>query len=61
MKVLLVVLAIALVVWVIVRLLETRIHRRSAPPPRVSGPDDDPDFLRGLDRRDNSPTDGPDE
>lgn len=30
-----------------------------SPPPRVIGPDDDPDFLRGLDRRARPPGPGP--
>lgn len=48
-KVLLVVALIALVVWFLVRLTLRRLD--SGPSrPRVIGPDDDPDFLRGLDR-----------
>ncbi|MBD8870818.1 hypothetical protein [Nocardioides donggukensis] len=60
-KLLLLLLAIAVVIYVVTRLIETRGHpfRRSAPrpgpgrpgPPRPLGPDDDPDFLRDLNRR----------
>ena len=50
LKVLLVVAAIAVVVWVLVRLALRRLDGREASRPRVIGPDDDPDFLRGLDR-----------
>lgn len=48
LKVLVVVIVVALVVYGIVRLLQARA---SGPAPRVTGPDDDPDFLRGLGRR----------
>jgi hypothetical protein len=46
----------ALVVYVLVRVAQRRgLHppprRPSAPPPRPHGPDDDPDFLRDLDRK----------
>ncbi|MBS2939646.1 hypothetical protein KDN32_18045 [Nocardioides sp. J2M5] len=58
LKVLLVVLLIALAVWFVVRVALRRIDGGpSAPPPRVVGPDDDPDFLRGLDRRRRDPED----
>ncbi|MCX6465381.1 MAG: hypothetical protein NTW05_17560 [Pseudonocardiales bacterium] len=33
--------------------------RREVPPRRVSGPDDDPDFLRQLDERVRRPEDPP--
>jgi len=48
--VLLVVAAIALVVWVLVKLTLRRLDGGGTSRPRVIGPDDDPDFLRGLDR-----------
>jgi hypothetical protein len=48
LKVLVVLLVLALVTYGAVRLLQSRT---SGPAPRVTGPDDDPDFLRGLDRR----------
>lgn len=58
LKLLLALAAIALVVWAVVRILglrhaggTLRDPRRRQPPPRVTGPDDDPDFLRDLDRR----------
>lgn len=50
LKVILAVVAIALVVWVVVRVLERR-RLGGTSQPRVIAPDDDPDFLRGLDRR----------
>lgn len=51
LKVLLVVAAIALVVWVLVRITLRRLDGGSGRSrPRVIGPDDDPDFLRGLGR-----------
>ena len=48
LKILVVVIALALVIYGIVRVLQ---HRSAGPAPRVTGPDDDPDFLRGLGRR----------
>jgi hypothetical protein len=54
-RILLIVAVIAVVVWLLVRLLDRRI---SGSAPRVIAPDDDPDFLRGLDRREpDGPTD----
>jgi hypothetical protein len=50
LKVLLVVAVIAFVVWSLVRLVETRRSGGGRSQPRIIGPDDDPDFLRGLDR-----------
>jgi len=50
LKVLLVVAAIAIVVWFLVKLTLRRLDGGTTPRPRVIGPDDDPDFLRGLDR-----------
>jgi hypothetical protein len=50
LKVLLVVAAIAVVVWFLVRLTLRRLDGGGTSRPRVIGPDDDPDFLRGLDR-----------
>ena len=57
LKVLLIVAVIAVVVWVLVRLALRRLDRGAASPPRVIGPDDDPDFLRNLDRRRRDPED----
>ena len=53
LKVLLVVAAIAVVVWVLVRLLLRRLDGGGGggSRPRTVGPDDDPDFLRGLGRK----------
>jgi hypothetical protein len=55
-KVLLVVALLALAIYLVIRVIERRGVRR--PPdgggrtePRVTGPDDDPDFLRDLERR----------
>ena len=62
-KFFLVIIVIALVIYGVTRLVETRGHpfRRTTPrkpllPPRPGpgrplGPDDDPDFLRDLNRR----------
>jgi hypothetical protein len=50
LKVLLVVAAIAVVVWFLVRMMLRRLDGGTTSRPRVIGPDDDPDFLRGLDR-----------
>ncbi len=57
----LVVALVAMVIYLVVRLVERLADRRAGvrrrpddggrPAPRVSGPDDDPDFLRDLDRR----------
>ena len=50
---LLVIAAIAFVVWVLVKLTLRRLDGGDgggSSRPRVIGPDDDPDFLRGLDR-----------
>ncbi|NPD05009.1 hypothetical protein HN031_09980 [Nocardioides sp. zg-1308] len=57
LKVLLVVALIAFAVWVLVRLSLRRLDGASGSRPRVIGPDDDPDFLRGLDRP-RDPDDG---
>lgn len=57
LKVLLVVVLIAWAVWALVRLALRRIDGPPAAPPRILGPDDDPDFLRGLDRRRRDPED----
>ena len=59
LKVLLVVAAIAVVVWVLVRMTMRRLDGGGggSSRPRVMGPDDDPDFLRGLDRRRRDPED----
>ena len=52
LKVLLVVALIAVVVWVLVKLLLRRLDGGGGGSrPRTLGPDDDPDFLRGLDRK----------
>ena len=47
---LLVVAAIAFFVWVLVKLMLRRLDGGGSSRPRVLGPDDDPDFLRGLNR-----------
>ena len=46
----LVVALIAFVVWALVRLMLRRLDGGGGSRPRTLGPDDDPDFLRGLDR-----------
>jgi hypothetical protein len=50
LKVVLVVAAIAFLVWLLVKLMLRRLDGGGASRPRAMGPDDDPDFLRGLDR-----------
>ncbi len=45
-----VVAAIAFVVWLLVKVALRRLDGPGGSRPRVIGPDDDPDFLRGLDR-----------
>jgi hypothetical protein len=54
-KFLLLVILIAVAVYLTVRAIQRRgiapAPRRRSPPPRVMGPDDDPDFLRDLDRQ----------
>jgi hypothetical protein len=65
LKVLLVVLLLAAVTYGLVRVIDRRgvAGRRSGPraaprpEPRVQGPDDDPDFLRDLDRKRRQPPD----
>ncbi len=50
LKILLLVAAIAFVVWMVVKLALRRLDGGATSRPRIVGPDDDPDFLRGLDR-----------
>ena len=65
LKVLLVVLLFAALTYGLIRVIERRgvtplpKGRRPAPrpEPRVMGPDDDPDFLRDLDRKKRQPPD----
>ena len=62
LKFLLVVILIAVAVYFTVRVIQRRgiapPPRRPKPqPPRVMGPDDDPDFLRDLDRKRKHPED----
>lgn len=65
LKVLLVVLLLAALTYGLVRVIERRgvtlrpQRPRSTPrpQPRVMGPDDDPDFLRDLDRKRRQPPD----
>ncbi len=47
---LLVVAVIAFVVWTLVKLSLRRLDGGGTSRPRVIGPDDDPDFLRGISR-----------
>jgi len=48
-KVLLVVALIAVAIYLLVRVVERRgLPSKGSPPRRPRGPDDDPDFLRGL-------------
>ncbi len=63
LKFLLVVALIAVVTYLVVRTFQQRgalpkpTPRRKPHPPRVIGPDDDPDFLRDLDRKRRHPED----
>ncbi len=55
-KVLLVVVIVAAVIYLTIRVIERRgvvRPKRRRDEPRITGPDDDPDFLRGLDRPDD--------
>ena len=64
LKFLLVVILIAIAVYLATRALQRRgitppakPRLRRAEPPRIVGPDDDPDFLRDLDRKRKHPDD----
>ena len=62
LKFLLVVVLVALAVYLVARAVQRRgvaapPRPRSQPPQRPLGPDDDPDFLRDLDRRRRHPED----
>lgn len=64
LKFLLFVILVAIAVYLTVRAIQRRgvapqVPRRPRPqqPPRVVGPDDDPDFLRDLDRKRKHPED----
>lgn len=64
LKFLLIVLLIAIMVYAVTRVLERRgkppVQRRPQGPPRPLGPDDDPDFLREIERRRRRRRDEPD-
>lgn len=64
LKLLLVVILVAVAIYLVTRAVQQRSvlgarrrprTGRPAAPPRVVGPDDDPDFLRDLDRRRKHP------
>jgi hypothetical protein len=65
LKVLLVVLLFAALTYGLIRVIERRgvagrprgQRPASRPEPRVTGPDDDPDFLRDLERKRRQPPD----
>ncbi|MBZ5739297.1 hypothetical protein [Nocardioides mangrovi] len=65
LKFLLVVILVAIAVYLATRAIQNRgitpaprrTQRRPQQPPRVMGPDDDPDFLRDLDRKRRHPED----
>jgi hypothetical protein len=61
-KALLVVILLAVTIYLVIRALQRsgltappRPRPRRPEPPRVVGPDDDPDFLRDLDRKRRHP------
>jgi hypothetical protein len=55
LKFLLLVILVAVAVYALVRVIQRRgvlpRHQPPSSPPRPLGPDDDPDFLRDLDRK----------
>ncbi len=57
MKFLLVVVILAAAIYLTIRVIQRRgvvmRPKQPRPEPRVNGPDDDPDFLRGLGRPDD--------
>jgi len=63
LRFLLVVILVAIAIYLTVRVIQRRglapAPRKPKPkqPPRVMGPDDDPDFLRDLDRKRKHPED----
>ena len=63
LKFLLVVILFAVAVYLTCRVIQRRgiapapRRAQAQPPPRVMGPDDDPDFLRDLDRKRKHPED----
>ena len=60
LKFLLVVILVAVMVYLTVRVIQRRgilPPSRNSAPPRPLGPDDDPDFLRDLNRKRKHPED----
>jgi hypothetical protein len=64
LKFLLVVILLGVTIYLVIRAMQKsgvaappRPRLRRPEPPRVVGPDDDPDFLRDLDRRRKHPKD----
>lgn len=66
LKFLLVVILVAVAIYLVIRAGQRYGHPQAKPPPRprkrpepprVIGPDDDPDFLRDLDRKRKHPED----
>lgn len=60
LKFLLLVILVAVAVYLTVRVIQRRgvlPKHHHQPPPRPFGPDDDPDFLRDLDRKRKHPKD----
>jgi hypothetical protein len=67
-KFLLVVIVMAIAIYLTIRVIQRRgiapapkPRPRRPEPPRFVGPDDDPDFLRDLDRKRKHPDDPPPE
>jgi hypothetical protein len=57
LKVLVVVALLALAIYLLVRVVQRRGILDHRPAPRPFAPDDDPDFLRDLDRKRRHPDD----
>ncbi|WP_114424479.1 hypothetical protein [Nocardioides houyundeii] len=58
LKILIIVLLIAVAIYLVARLVQGRggsAPRRRPEPPRPVGPDDDPNFLRDLERKRRKP------
>ena len=59
LKFFLLVVLVGIAIYLTVRVIQRRgvLPKPKAAPPRVVGPDDDPDFLRDLDKKKKHPED----